>query len=46
MDIKITQEISKMIKTKNKLFERKKRQPTNENVNFFTTFLEIELIEN
>ena len=28
----ITQEISKMIKTKNKLFERKKRQPTNENV--------------
>ena len=28
----ITPELSKMIKTKNKLFERKKRQPTNENV--------------
>ena len=28
----ITPELSKIIKTKNKLFERKKRQPTNENV--------------
>ena len=28
----ITPELCHMIKTKNKLFERKKRQPTNENV--------------
>ena len=28
----ITPELSNMIKTRNKLFERKKRQPTNENV--------------
>ena len=37
----INPELSKMIKIKNKLFERKKRQPTNEN--FYKIFLKIEL---
>ena len=35
----INPELSKMIKIKNKLFERKKRQPTNENVKLLYNIL-------
>ena len=42
----ITTEIIKMIKMRDKLFERKKRQPSNEEVNVFIIYLEAEFLEN
>ena len=37
----ITDELSKMIKIKNKLFEKKKRQPINENVKYLYNIFRI-----